>query len=166
MCKNLNTKFFIPAFSIIETVVGMVITAIIMGVLFVVFSIITGKVFDFKNQNQLVNDLNRFTYSLNKDIFEKEKMKVVENEIHFKGYTGQRVYYQFYDHYILRNSENLIDTFKIKLNKMTVDTVKSKSEQFIFQKLKLNIDSNERETDLRFYKRLYPNELLEKTKKQ
>lgn len=166
MCKNLNTKFFIPAFSIIETVVGMVITAIIMGVLFVVFSIITGKVFDFKNQNQLVNDLNRFTYSLNKDIFEKEKMTVVENEIYFKGYTGQRVYYQFYDHYILRNSENLIDTFKIKLNKMTVDTVKSKSEQFIFQKLKINIDSNERETDLRFYKRLYPNELLEKTKKQ
>ena len=166
MCKNLNTKFFIPAFSIIETVVGMVITAIIMGVLFVVFSIITGKVFDFKNQNQLVNDLNRFTYSLNKDIFEKEKMTVVENEIHFKEYTGQRVYYQFYDHYILRNSENLIDTFKIKLNKMTVDTVKSKSEQFIFQKLKINIDSNERETDLRFYKRLYPNELLEKTKKQ
>lgn len=166
MCKNLNTKLFIPAFSVIETVVGMVITAIIMGVLFVTFSIITGRALDFKNQNQLVNDLNRFTYSLNKDIFEKENMIIVENEIYFKGYTGDRVSYQFSNDYILRNSETFIDTFKIKLNQMIVDTVKSKSEQFVFQKIKLNIDSNEKEMDLRFYKRVYPNELLEKIKKQ
>lgn len=166
MCKILNTKLFIPAFSVIETVVGMVVTAIIMGVLFVIFSIITGRALDFKNQNQLVNDLNRFTYSLNKDIFEKENMIIVENEIYFKGYTGDRVSYQFSDEYILRNSETFIDTFKIKLNQMIVDTVKSKSEQFVFQKIKLNIDSNEKEMDLRFYKRVYPNELSEKMKKQ
>lgn len=165
MCKNLNSKLFLPAFSVIETVIGMVITAIIMGVLFVIFSIITGRAFDFKNQNQLVNDLNRFTYSLNKDIFEKENMIIVENEIYFKGYTGDRVSYQFFNDYILRNSETFIDTFKIKLNKMIVDTVKSKSEQFVFQKIKLNVDSNEKEMDLRFYKRVYPNELLEKKKK-
>lgn len=46
-----------------------------------------------------------------------------------------------------------------------VDTVRSKSEQFVFQKIKLNIESNEKEMDLRFYKRVYPNELLEKMKK-
>ena len=159
-----NTKS-VSAFSIIEAVVGMAITAIIMGILFVIFSIITGRMLDFKNQNQLVNDLNRLTYSLNKDIFEKEKMMVTESEIDFNGYTGDRVSYQFSDNYILRNSETFIDTFRIKLNKMMVDTVKSKSEQFVFQKIKLNIESNEKEMDLRFYKRVYPNELLEKMKK-
>lgn len=164
MYKNLNSKLFVPAFSIIDTIVGMVITAIIMGVLFVVFSIITGRMFDFKNQNQLVNDLNRLTYSLNKDIFEKEKMTVLENEIYFKGYTGEKVSYQFSDNYILRSNESFKDTFKIKLNRMVVDTVKSKSEQFVFQKMKLNIDSNEKQINLRFYKRVYPNELLEKIK--
>ncbi|MFH6996248.1 hypothetical protein ACHRWY_27615, partial [Flavobacterium sp. FlaQc-48] len=66
MYKNRNSASSLPAFSIIEAVVGMVITAIIMGVLFVIFSIITGRMLDFKNQNQLVNDLNRLTYSLNK----------------------------------------------------------------------------------------------------
>ncbi len=120
---------------------------------------------DFKNQNQLVNDLNRLTYSLNKDIFEKEKMMVLESEIDFNGYSGEKVSYQFSDDYILRNSETFIDTFRIKLNKMIVDTVKSKSEEFVFQKIKLNIESNEKELDLRFYKRVYPNELLEKIKK-
>jgi hypothetical protein len=165
MFKIRSSTKSIPAFSIIEAVVGMAITAIIMGILFVIFSIITGRMLDFKNQNQLVNDLNRLTYSLNKDIFEKEKMTVLENEIDFKGYTGERVSYQFSDDYILRNSETFIDTFRIKLNKMIVDTVRSKSEQFVFQKIKLNIEANEKEMDLRFYKRVYPNELLQTIKK-
>jgi hypothetical protein len=155
----------VPAFSIIEAVVGMAITAIIMGILFVIFSIVTGRMLDFKNQNQLVNDLNRLTYSLNKDIFEQEKMMVYETEIAFNGYAGERVSYQFSDDYILRNSETFVDTFRIKLNRMMMDTVKSKSEQFVFQKVKLNIESNEKEMDLRFYKRVYPNELLQTIKK-
>lgn len=154
----------IPAFSIIEAVVGMAITAIIMGILFVIFSIVSGRMLDFKNQNQLVNDLNRLTYSINKDIFEKEKMTASENEIYFKGYAGEKVSYQFFDDYILRNSETFIDTFQIKIKRMVLDTVKSKSEQFVFQKIRLNTESNEQKLDLRFYKRVYPNELLQKIK--
>lgn len=165
MFKIHNNTNSIPAFSIIEAVVGMAITAIIMGILFVIFSIITGRMLDFKNQNQLVNDLNRLTYSLNKDIFEKEKMTVQESEIYFKGYAGESVSYQFSEDYILRNSETFVDTFRVALNKMVVDTVKSKSEQFVFQKIKLKIKSNEKEMDLQFYKRVYPNELLEKINK-
>lgn len=164
MFKHLN-KRYVAAFSIIETVVGMAITAIIMGIMFVVFSIVTGRMLDFKNQNQLVNDLNRLTYCVNKDIFEKEKMTVSENEIHFNGYNGEIVSYRFLDNYILRNSETFIDTFNIKLNKVVLDTVQSKLEEFVFQKIKLNIESNNKELDLRFYKRVYANELLEKIEK-
>ncbi|WP_281635423.1 PulJ/GspJ family protein [Flavobacterium marginilacus] len=160
-----NNSVSVPAFSITEAVVGMAITAIIMGILFVIFSIITGRMLDFKNQNQLVNDLNRLTYSLNKDIFEKEKMIVLPNEIYFNGYAGEKIHYQFSDDYILRNSETFVDTFRIRLNKMDMDTVKNKSGQFVFQKIKLNIESNEKKLDLRFYKRLYPNELLKSIQK-
>ncbi|AXB56857.1 PulJ/GspJ family protein [Flavobacterium fluviale] len=164
MFRFQNKYHSVAAFSIIEAIVGMAVTAIIMGILFVIFSIVSGRMLDFKNQNQLVNDLNRLTYSLNKDIFEKEKMKASENEIYFNGYAGERVTYQFFDDYILRNSETFVDTFQIKLKTMVLDTVKSKSEQFVFQKIKLNIASNEKELDLRFYKRVYPNELLQKIK--
>ncbi|WP_343696900.1 hypothetical protein [Flavobacterium sp.] len=156
----------VPAFSIIEAVVGMAITAIIMGILFVIFSIVTGRMLDFKSQNQLVNDLNRLTYSLNKDIFEKEKMTASESEIYFNGYTGERVSYQFLDDYILRNSKTFIDTFHIKMHSIILDTVKSKTEQFVFQKIKLNVEANEKELDLRFYKRVYPNELLQRIKSE
>jgi hypothetical protein len=166
MFKSLNKYHSAAAFSIIEAIVGMAVTAIIMGILFVIFSIVSGRMMDFKNQNQLVNDLNRLTYSLNKDIFEKEKMTASKNEIYFNGYAGERVSYQFFDDYILRNSETFVDTFQIKLKTMILDTVKSKSEQFVFQKIKLNIESNEKELDLCFYKRVYPNELLQKIKNQ
>lgn len=165
MCKFPKKYQTIPAFSIIEAIVGMAVTAIIMGVLFVIFSIVTGRMIDFKNQNLLVNDLNRLTYSLNKDIFEKEKMTTLENEIYFNGYAGEKVSYQFLEQYILRNSETFVDTFQIKLKSMVMDTVKSKSEQFVYQKMKLKIESNEKELDLRFYKRLYPNQLLKNSKK-
>jgi len=164
MSKSLNKYHSVAAFSIIEAIIGMAVTAIIMGILFVIFSIVTGRMLDFRNQNLLVNDLNRLTYSLNKDIFEKEKMTTSENEISFNGYAGEKVSYQFFDDVVLRNSETFIDTFQIKLKTMVLDTVKSKSQQFVFQKIKLNIEANEKELDLRFYKRVYPNELLQKIK--
>ncbi len=150
----------ISAFSIVEAIVGMAITAIIMSIIFVVFSIVTERMMDYKNQNESICDLNRLTYSVNKDIFENEKMTVFDNEITFKGYSGENIKYSFLEDYTLRNNEIFIDTFKIKLNQIHIDTVKSKSEQFVFQKLKFNIEINENKMDLKFYKRIYANELL------
>lgn len=159
----MNKRNTVAAFSLIESIVGMVITAIIMAIIFVIFSIISERMFDFKNQNELVNDLNRLTYSFNKDIFEKEKMSVVENGIIFNGYAGDHVKYSFQEDYTLRNSETFVDTFKITLKQIIIDTIKNKSGQLIFQKIKLNVEVNKNDMDLKFYKRVYANELL-KTK--
>ena len=160
----MNNKNSIPAFSLIEAIVSMVITAIIMGIVFVIFSIVTERMLDYKNQNELVNDLNRLTYSVNKDIFENKKMEVIENEVVFNGYAGETVKYNFQEEYILRSKETFIDTFKIKLNQIVIDSVKNKSQRIVFQKLKLNVEVNEREMDLKFYKRMYANELLQAIK--
>ena len=84
----MNNRKMTSAFSIVEAIVGMAITAIIMSIIFVVFSIVTERMMDYKNQNESICDLNRLTYSVNKDIFENEKMTVIDNEITFKGYSG------------------------------------------------------------------------------
>lgn len=164
MFRQMNKKTLLPAFSIIEAVVGMAVTAIIMGIIFMIFSIVSERMLDYKNQNGFVNDLNRLTYSINKDIFENEKMDVLENEIIFNGYAGETVKYNFEEEYILRSRETFIDTFKIKCSQMVVDSVKNKSQRIVFRKLKLNILVNEKEMDLKFYKRVYPNELLKAIK--
>jgi hypothetical protein len=160
----MNKKRMVSSFSIVEAIVGMAITAIIMSIIFVVFSIVTERMMDYKNQNELICDLNRLTYSINKDIFENEKMNIVDNEITFKSYSGESIKYSFQEEYALGNNEIFIDTFKIKLNQITIDTLKSKSEQVVFQKLKFNIEVNENKMDLKFFKRIYANELLKKIK--
>jgi type II secretory pathway pseudopilin PulG len=160
----MSNKQTVSAFSLIEAIVGMAITAIIMGIVFVVFSIVTERMLDYKNQNQLVNDLNRLTYSVNKDIFDNEKMMVVDNEVIFKGYSGEVVKYDFQEEYTLRNKETFIDTFKVKLKQIRIDSLKSNTKKKVFLKLKLNIEVNESEMDLNFYKRIYANELLQTIK--
>lgn len=161
-----NSKNAIPAFSIVETIVGMAISAIIMGILFAIFSIVSDRMLDFRDQNQLVNDLNRLTYSLNKDIFEKEKMNSFDHELVFTGYAGEKVAYNFQEDFTTRTNEIFVDTFKIKLNQIVLDTVKNKSEQLLFQKLKLNVKINDSTSSLNFYKRVYANELLQKIPKK
>lgn len=158
-------KNVIPAFSLIEVVVGMAITAIIMSIIFVIFSIATERMLDYKNQNQLVNDLNRLTFTLNKDIFDNEKMNIADNEVLFTGYSGENVKYQFQEDYLLRNTEMFIDTFRIKLREIRVDSLKSKSQRLVFLRLKLNVEVNEKVMDLKFYKQVYANLLLETLKK-
>lgn len=164
MFKPMSKKNTFPAFSIIEAIIGMAITAIIMGIVFVIFSIVSERMIDYKNQNALVNDLNRLTYSINKDIFDNEKMTAIDNEVLFNGYSGEVVKYNFLDDYTLRSREEFIDTFKVKLKHMIIDSVKSNTHKKVFLKLKLNVEVNESNLDLNFYKRVYANELLQKTK--
>jgi hypothetical protein len=164
MFKQMSKKNTVAAFSIIEAIIGMAITAIIMGIVFVIFSIVSERMLDYKNQNALVNDLNRLTYSINKDIFDNEKMTAIDNEVIFNGYSGEVVKYNFLDDYILRSREEFIDTFKVKLKHMIIDSVKSNTQKKVFLKLKLNVEVNENDLDLNFYKRVYANELLQKIK--
>lgn len=163
MSKTINNTS-LPAFSIIEAVVGMAITAIIMGIIFVIFTIVSERLIDYKNQNQFINDMNRLTYSLNKDIFENEKMTVIENEIVFNGYSGERVKYLFEENYLLRNTSTFIDTFQIKLKQFRVDTVQNPSKTIVFQNLKLQVEVNKSDMDLKFYKPIFANELLQTIK--
>ena len=55
----MNKKYSVAAFSIIETVVSLVITAIVMGLIFLIFSILSERMIDFKQQNEDIADLNR-----------------------------------------------------------------------------------------------------------
>lgn len=161
----MNKKHFVSAFSMIEAIVGMAVTAIIIGIVFVVFSILTEQMMDFRNQNAIVNDLNRLTYTINKDIFENEKMNLIENEIVFESYSGELVKYSINEDYLLRVKETFIDTFKIEIKQIKIDSVKSENQKLIFRKLSLDMTVDKKTMDLNFYKRVYANELLQEIKK-
>jgi len=157
----MNNNWRISAFSIMETIVAMAVTAIVMGLIFVVFSIVTERLIDYKNQNQCVSDLNRLTYALNKDIFENEKMETDSSGIVFKNYTGSRVKYLFQPENILRSTIVFTDTFHIKTNRFVMDSLKGESKKGAFLKLTLQTEINKQKLDLQFYKRIYANELIQ-----
>jgi hypothetical protein len=157
---SVSKKGYFAAFSIMESVVGMVLTAMVMGIIFMVFSIMSERMIDFKEQNTAISDLNRLTYAINKDIFDLEIMSVTDRELTFTGYSGEKVVYSAATDYILRTSETFTDTLRLSLDKIAVDSVKSQSQKNVFQKLTLGYVLNGGNMELKFYKRVYPDQLL------
>jgi competence protein ComGF len=156
----MNKMVNIPAFTIIEAVVSMAVTAIILAIIFVIFSITSERLYDFKIQNETIADLNRMNYTLNKSIFDGNKMSVSDNELIIDTYDGNQVKYTIYPDYFIRNGNKIIDTFKINVFKFKIDTLYNKSKTNIYQRLQCSIEINEHAESLNFYKKLYVNELL------
>lgn len=159
-----NTKYNIPAFSIVEVLVSMAITAIIIGVIFTVFSIVSEQLFNFKEQNQYISDYNRFSYVVNKDIFESEEMISTENGFIFKKYTGDEVVFEKQDSIFLRKAKTFVDTFQFEINTIHFDTLKNSSKNKVFQRLNITLQVNKNEQQLRFYKPIYANQLIRNEK--
>ncbi|MCF6133363.1 hypothetical protein [Flavobacterium wongokense] len=159
-----NDKNTVKAFSVLEAAFSMVITAIVIGLVFVVFTILSERMLDFKKQNQFVADMNRLTYALNKDIFDNEAMAVNEEGIMFTGYSGNKVRYLRNEEYTIREKDGFLDTFQIPMKNFIVDTLQNKSKKVTFQRLRINIDVNKQPMDLRFFKKVYANQLIEKEK--
>jgi hypothetical protein len=156
----MNNKVYIPAFSIIETVVSLVITAIVMGLIFLIFSILSERMLDFKMQNETITDLNRLTYLINKDIFDSEEMTSFPNALHFNSPKTGKIDYYIHEKYTLRNQGEFIDTFKLVIKHFKSDTLKHKNQKIVFNRLKIKTEVNGQPTDLTFFRKIYSDELL------
>lgn len=155
-----NTKYNISAFSIVEVLVSMAITAIIIGVIFVIFSIVSEQLINFKEQNQYISDYNRFSYVINKDIFESEEMSETENGLIFKKYSGDVVVFEKQEKYLLRKAQTFVDTFQFEVSAIYFDTISNASKSKIFQRLNVAMQVDKNEQKMRFYKPIYPNQLI------
>ena len=155
--KNNN---YIKAFSIVEVMVSMVITAIIVGLIFGIFTIVSEQILDFKKENEQTSDFNRLSYSLNKAVFDSEKMIARTNGVYFQTYDGDTISYQKEEDYLVRKVQTFTDTFKLQLNEIRVDSVFNTTKSKVFQKLELKLFINENTVPLRFYKPIYANQLI------
>lgn len=156
----MNKKYSIPAFSIVEVMVSMAITAIIIGLIFGIFSIVSEQILLFKEQNQYTADFNRLSYSISKAIFESEKMQLQENSLHFQTYDGKTLIYNQQDDFLIRKAEQFTDTFQLQFQQIQLDTVYNTSKSKIFQKLELQLEANKQPYTLRFYKPVYANDII------
>jgi len=156
----MSNKNLIPAFTIVEAVVSMAVTAIIISVIFVIFSVTSQRLLDLKSQSQYINDLNRMTYSINKGIFDSERMDVTESGLLFTGYNGDITEYKLSEKYFVRKQNDFTDTFNLIVKNIKIDTLESAAKKVKFQRVKWNIKINDKETQLSFYKKIYTNDLI------
>lgn len=147
-----------------ETVVSMVIIAIIMGLVFAIFAILSERMLDFKNQNQMVADLNRLTYTINKDMFENQNVMTQEGNVAFVGYAGNSTIYKRYPDFMVREGNVLRDTFQIAIDKMTLDTVKSQDNRIVFHRFRVSFNLYQKPVDFKFYKKINADQLIENCK--
>lgn len=152
----------LKAFTIIEAVISMVIMCIILSIIFIIFSVTSQRLNDFKKQNEKTTDLNRMSYAFNKDIFNSTLLYSLDDEIYFEDYKSTKISYSIVENDIIRSEADFKDTFKIGVNKMLIDTLSSKTGKIKYQRLKILIKEGEEKTDLNFFKRLYPADLIKK----
>jgi len=159
-----NTKYNISAFSIVEVLVSMAITGIIIGIIFTVFTIVSEQLLNFKEQNQYISDYNRFSYVVNKDIFESEEMHSTEEGFTFRKYSGDVVAFEIQENFLLRKAQTFVDTFQFEVNAIYFDTLKNASKNKVFQRVNITLQVNKNEQQLRFYKPIYANQLIRNEK--
>lgn len=153
-------KLHIAAFSIVEALVGMAVTAIVIGLVFVVFTILSSQLATLKTQHQVVSDLNRLCYSLRKDIHESQIMVPQHDGVRFVTYSGESVVFTKESDYLLRKTAVFIDTFRIHVNQFQADTLSNEKKSLMFQRLRFNVNIHDKRDTLAFYKAVYANELL------
>lgn len=148
-----------------EAIISMVITAIILGIIFVIFSVTSERLLDFKKENEKINDINRLTYSVNKSIFESEEMKVATDEITFKTYNNEVITYAISEKYFTRTEGDFTDTFHLATKNIQLDILENKQKNIAYQRLKWSIGQEGKTMDFNFYKKLYAAELIKPLEK-
>ncbi|MNK23700.1 hypothetical protein D3C87_419980 [compost metagenome] len=155
----------VAAFTIVEAIVSMAVTGIILAIIFVIFSITSERLLDFKKQNEAITDLNRLSYTINKAIFESEDMELVNNEeLVFKGYYGNEIYYRLTKDYLICEREDYTDTFHLETKHIRVDILPSTSKNEEYQRLTWQLLIDKNKINLNFYKKIYADKLLNSAK--
>ncbi|MFP9119335.1 hypothetical protein ACLI08_16220 [Flavobacterium sp. RNTU_13] len=151
-------RFNIPGFTVIEAVIGMVVTALVIAIIFVVFTITSERLLDFKEANSAIVDRTRIVYALNKDIFDNESFVVNEEQLSFLCEGKIDTEYIIEDDILVRVKEDFKDTFRLKIQRFVADTLVSKSGSIHYNRLQLITKDN----NINFYKKIYPADLVKK----
>ncbi|KGO81642.1 hypothetical protein Q763_08355 [Flavobacterium beibuense F44-8] len=151
----------IPAFTIVEAVVSMAVTAIILTIVFIIFSVTSQRLDDFKKQNEGISDLNRMSYSLNKAVFESSSMQMPSGDrLVFSDYKENDVTYFIMKEYFVRAQGDFTDTFHLQTKRVFIEELQSENKPFRYQRLHWELIVDQQKTDMFFYKKVYLEELL------
>jgi len=113
----------IPAFTIMEVTIAMLLSAIVIGITYTVFSIVTRSYHNYNLKHKGMAGMLRLDELLQKD-FERAEIILKDTDGIVIKSPAHQIRYRFYSDYVLRIGP-AVDTFKIK-NDSLVTSFESK----------------------------------------
>jgi len=107
--KSLRLK----AFTILEMTVAMLIAAIVIGITYTAYSIVSKSYLNFKSRNEDMAVFARLDQLLRRDFERSESINSSGNKIQMYGLNSHIINYELASGYIIRNAQN-IDTFRVR----------------------------------------------------
>lgn len=103
----------IAAFTLLEILIGMIISSIVIGFCYTGYSVIYKQYLNYnaiKRQNTTAMQLNSV---LNNDFVNAEFVRFELDKLIVNSNSNKELYYRFNENYILRRDKGLIDTFML-----------------------------------------------------
>lgn len=117
--NSLRDSTKLTAFTLLELLVGMVVSGIVVGAVFTAFHIVSRQAINYENRVQVSQELSLFHSILSTDASAADSVYCEENQslVLFSGKNGTLtgIHYEFSGQYILRKNGGHIDTIRVEL---------------------------------------------------
>lgn len=156
----LRSNVKLKAFSVLEATFSLLVSAIIIGLIYVLFDVLSYRIEKFKQENELTSDLSRFSSVFRHDLFGSDEICLTDRNMALKGDYFNEVQYHFGDSLLIRSQKQFLDTFHLRISMPKIDTILYKSNTRQLQRLNFKILFEEQQASISFHKNIYPDQLL------
>lgn len=126
------------ASSILETIIGLIVTALIVSFVYLIWSFANSQLGNQRGFEEEVSDVNRLRYLLNRDFFYSKKIFQKDSVLVVEKFEQDSILYYFSKETVLRKQGYYRDTFKINFSSIKLDTLTNFKTNVFLQRFHLN----------------------------
>lgn len=108
----INQQSMLPAFTLVELLIGMIISTIVIGACYVSYSFIYEQYGSYRSIKNKTLEAMQFNSIVSIDFMDAELITYKENTLTLKK-NGNPLQYEFNDLFILRKVNEVTDTFRL-----------------------------------------------------
>lgn len=99
------------AFTLLELLVGLVLSGIVAGVSFTAYQVMAGRLAAYRSTNEAISEATWLSGRLGKEIEKAESLTGNSTELLLRMENGRSIRYDFAGAYVVRHDSLLTDTF-------------------------------------------------------
>lgn len=121
----------IRAFTLMELMIGLVVSSIAISSGYMLYQFTLKQYNDYKKVRTELVEFASFYSELENNFYHSEKIYFKDNKLQFDGGIINNIKYEFSESYVLRISNNSVDTFKVECSRFNAAKVNSHSNNLV-----------------------------------